>query len=106
MRAWHTAIAATPIEVFVFEPFGHGYRLAGRLDDLDVRAWVTDSCNSVRLYDDDWVHFALVHDTAWCSAERAIGLMLAALRDCGTQRPSDVARTAHRHLTIGLRRAG
>lgn len=91
LRARRAAIAATPIVITFFEPSDDGYRLAGRLGDLDVRAWMMDGVVEMRLYDDDWVHYACVSDTAWCSAARAVRLLIRAVRRCGSQRPTDVA---------------
>ncbi len=97
LRAWRAAIARTPIVVFTFEPCGsHGFRLVGRLGDVDVHVWLTDSRNAVRIYDDDWQHFALVAGTARCSADRAIRLTLHALHRCGTWRPT--AASNHDYL--------
>lgn len=94
LRAWRAAIAATPIVTFTFEPHEDGYVLEGRLDDVDVRAWMTERNNAVRLYDDDWEHFAMVDGTACCSADRAIRLMIGAVRRCGARRPTAVAETS------------
>lgn len=92
LRAWRTALASTPIVIFTFEPSGGGFQLVGRLGDVDVRLWMTDACNAVRLYDNDGERFALVADTAWCSADRAVRLTLHALHRCGAQRPSAAAQ--------------